>query len=314
MLNRRECMGLFAGAALAFDARLLLAAESALLKRRIPSTGEELPVVGLGSSASFGQVARTDDVSALKEVLRLMAEKGATVLDTAPSYGASEEVAGKLAGELGVTNRIFWATKVNVVRGGGGSADPAAARQQIEDSFRKFNVPKIDLIQVHNLRDTPTHLSVLREFRKQDRVRYLGVTTTNPSQYEDLVQLMRNEPIDFIGIDYALDNRDVEDTILPLAQQKKIAVMVYVPFGRNSLFRRVGNRPLPDWARELDARSWAQFFLKYVIAHPAVTVVTPATSKASHMADNLAAATGKLPDETLRKRMASFIDSLPAAS
>jgi aryl-alcohol dehydrogenase-like predicted oxidoreductase len=320
MLNRRECISLFAGtagAALALDPELLLAAEgtaeSGLIKREIPSSGEELPVVGLGSSASFGQVARSDDVSALKEVLRMLAEKGGTVLDTAPSYGASEEVAGKLAGELGVASRIFWATKVNVVRGGGGSADPAAARRQIEDSFRKFNVPKIDLIQVHNLRDTSTHLSVLREFTKQDRVRYVGVTTTNPSQYEELVQVMRNEPIHFIGIDYAVDNRDVENTILPLAQEKKIAVMVYLPFGRNSLFRRVGDRPLPDWAREFGATSWAQFFLKYVIAHPAVTVVTPATSKAKHMADNLAAATGKLPDEAMRKRMVSFIESLPAA-
>lgn len=303
---------------MALESQLLFAsgtaAKGALIKRRIPSTGEEVPVVGLGSSASFGQVARSDDTSALKEVLRLMTERGATVFDTAPSYGASEEVAGKLAAELGVTSKIFWATKVNVVRGGGGSADPAAARQQVEDSFRKFNVPKIDLIQVHNLRDTPTHLSVLREFRKQERVRYLGVTTTNPSQYEDLVQVMRQEPIDFIGIDYALDNRDVESAILPLAQEKKIAVMVYVPFGRNSLFRRVGDRPLPDWAGEFDAQSWAQFFLKFVISHPAVTVVTPATSKATHMADNLAAATGRLPDGAMRKRMAAFIDSLPAAS
>jgi aryl-alcohol dehydrogenase-like predicted oxidoreductase len=144
-------------------------------------------------------------------------------------------------------------------------------------------------------------------------VRYIGVTTTSPAQYETLVAVMKSEPIDFIGIDYAVDNREVEQAVLPLAQDRKIGVLVYLPFGRTRLFRRVGDRPLPDWAGEFDAKSWAQFFLKFVLAHPAVTVVTPATSQARHMVDNLGAGVGRLPDEAMRKRMVTFVEGLPAA-
>ncbi|HUP46221.1 MAG TPA: aldo/keto reductase, partial [Thermoanaerobaculia bacterium] len=249
------------------------------------------------------------------EVMKTMVENGATVLDTAPSYGASEQVAGNIARELGVSEKIFWATKVNVVpRGGGAGADPAAARAQIDTSFAKFGVPKIDLIQVHNLADVPTQLGILKDLKKEGRVRYIGVTTTNKGQYGQLLPVMRNEPIDFIGIDYAVDNRDVEETILPLAASRKIGVLVYLPFGRTRLFQRTAGRELPEWSRELGVTTWAQYFLKYVLAHPAVTVVTPATSKASHMAENIAAGTGRLPDAAMRRRMADFIDALPAAT
>ena len=314
MLTRRDWLSLTlgTGAALAFD-RALLQAQQPLITRAIPSSGEKLPIVGLGSSATFSQVARSEDVSALREVLKAFADNGGTVFDTAPSYGASEEVAGRLAGELGITGKIFWATKVNVAGRGGGSADPAAARKQIDASFAKLKKPKIDLIQVHNLGDVPTQLGILKELKKAGRVRYIGVTTTNPGQYTELQTVMRNEPLDFIGIDYAIDNRDVEESILPLAQERKIGVLVYVPFGRTRLFARVGDRPLPDWASQFGATSWAQVFIKYVAAHPAVTVVTPATSQAKNVIDNLGAARGSLPDEATRKKMAAFIDALPAA-
>jgi aryl-alcohol dehydrogenase-like predicted oxidoreductase len=241
-----------------------------------------------------------------------MVERGATVFDTAPSYGASEEVAGRLARERGLSRKIFWATKVNVARGGG-SADPAAARAQIEQSFRHLGVDTIDLIQVHSLGDVPVQLGILKELKAARRVRYIGVTSTSKSQYETLARIMRDEPLDFIGVDYAVDNRSADEVILPLALERKIAVMVYAPFGRTRLFQRVGDRPLPDWAAEFGAGSWAQFFLKYVLGHSAVTVATPATSKPRNMSDNLGAATGRMPDEAARQRMEAFVDGLPQA-
>ena len=312
MLTRREWLNLTlgTGAVLALD-RTPLWAQQPMITRAIPSSGEQVPIVGLGSSATFSSVARSEDVSALQEVLKAFTAQGGTVFDTAPSYGASEEVAGRIAADLGITDTIFWATKVNVAGRGGGSADPAAARKQIEASFTKLKKAKIDLIQVHNLGDVPVQLGILKELKQAGRIRYLGVTTTNPRQYGELQTVMRNEPLDFIGIDYAIDNREVEEAILPLAQERKIGVLVYVPFGRTRLFKRVGERPVPDWARAFGAETWAQFFIKYVAAHPAVTVVTPATSQARHIADNLAAGRGTLPDEATRKKMVELVEGLP---
>ncbi len=316
MLNRREWIGTTLGAAgaLALNTGILNAIQQKqLLQRAVPSSGEMLPVIGLGSSATFASIARTEDVTALKEVLRALADNGARVFDTAPSYGASEQVAGDIANELGIADRIFWATKVNVVPRGGSSADPAAARDQIKASFRKFRVPKIDLIQVHNLADIPTQLGILKELKEAGQVRYIGVTTTSSSRYGELAEIMRNEPIDFIGVGYAVDNRDVENTILPLAAERNIGVLVYQPFGRTRLWQRVGDRALPEWAGEFDAVTWAQFFIKYVLSHPAVTVVTPATSQARHMIDNIGGGIGRLPDEAARQRMVELIEALPPA-
>jgi aryl-alcohol dehydrogenase-like predicted oxidoreductase len=316
MLNRREWIEITAGAAgaLALHPRLLRALQQGeLMRRAVPSSGEMLPVVGLGSSATFSRMARSEDRDALRGVIRAMVDGGASVFDTAPSYGASEEVAGEIAAELGVTDRIFWATKVNVAGRGGGSADPAAARAQIDDSFRKLGVDTVDLIQVHNLGDVPTQLGILKELKDEGRIRYLGVTTTSERQYDELERIMRDEPLDFIGIDYAVDNRTVEATILPLAQERKIGVLVYLPFGRTRLWQRVEGRELPEWASEFDATTWAQFFIKFILGHPAVTVVTPATSNPRHMADNIGGGIGRLPDDAMRERMAAFVDALPPA-
>ena len=249
----------------------------------------------------------------MSDVMRALVDNGARVFDTAPSYGASEQVAGDISNELGIADKIFWATKVNVVPRGESSADPAVAREQIHSSFQKFQVPKIDLIQVHNLADIPTQLGILKELKEAGHVRYIGVTTTSNGRYGDLEQVMRNEPIDFIGVGYAVDNRDAETTILPLAAERNIGVLVYVPFGRTRLWQRVGDRDLPEWASEFDATTWAQFFIKYVLSHPAVTVVTPATSQATHMIDNIGGGIGRLPDEAMRQRMIELVDSLPPA-
>jgi len=313
-MDRRQwmAMALGTGAMLGLGSRFALGATPApLIRRAIPSSGEQVPVIGLGSSATFRSVAESEDVAGLSGVLRALVEGGGSVFDTAPSYGASEEVAGRLAHELGLTKKLFWATKLNVAPRGGGSADPKSARAQVEESFRRFGADTIDLIQVHNLGDVPVQLGILKELKAAKRVRYLGVTSTSKEQYGELEHVMRTEPLDFVGVDYAVDNRSVEERILPLAAERRIAVMVYVPFGRTRLFKRVGNRPLPAWAADFDAASWAQFFIKYVLGHPAVTVVTPATSKAKHMADNLAGGTGRVPDEAMRLRMAEFVDALP---
>lgn len=316
MLTRRDWLTLTAGAGAALTinpADLFALQAKPLLTRAIPSSGEQIPVIGLGSSATFSQIARSEDLAAVRGVLDTLIKDGGTVFDTAPSYGASEDVAGRVAAELKITDRIFWATKVNVAGRGASQADPAAARAQIDTSFARLKKAKIDLIQVHNLGDVPTQLAILKEQKKQGRVRYIGVTSTAENQYAELERIMQNEPLDFIGVDYAIDNREVESRILPLAAERKIGVLVYLPFGRTRLWNRVGDRALPEWAKEFDATTWAQFFLKFIAANPAVTCITPATSQPRNMADNLGAGRGRLPDEAMRKRMITLVDSLPAA-
>jgi aryl-alcohol dehydrogenase-like predicted oxidoreductase len=318
MITRREYLklSLAAGATLAAGPAMLFANPSRrgeLILRAIPSSGQKIPVIGLGSSATFAQVARSEDVSALREVFAAMLEHGGAVFDTAPAYGASEAVSGRLAKELDATDRIFWATKLNVAQGPGGSADPQAAREQLRQSFERIGKDPLDLVQVHSLGDIPTQLPILKEAKEAGRLRYVGVTTTSAGQYDQLIDLMRRERLDFIGIDYAVDNRNVEEHILPLAQERGTAVMVYMPFGRTRLWSRVEGREVPDWAAEFGAHSWAQFFLKFALSHPAVTVVTPATSRATNMVDNMGAAYGELPDEAMRARMITYVDALPAA-
>lgn len=316
MLTRRDYLKYSAlgGAALTLPAGLLHALETSdIIKRAIPKTGEELPVVGLGSSATFRTVAQSDDVTALQGVFETLLENGGTVFDTAPGYGASEEVAGQIVRDLGIHNDLFWATKVNVAERGSGTADAKGARAQIERSFSYIGKDPIDLIQVHNLGDVQTQLAILQEYKEEGRVRYIGATYTGARRYPDLAQVMRDFEIDFIGVDYAVDNRESADMILPLAQERGIAVLSYVPFGRTRLWSRVRGIDVPEWATEFGADSWGKFFIKYVASHPAVTCVTPATSKATHMLDNIGAAYGELPDPATRKRMEELVDALPSA-
>ena len=318
MVSRRDWLGmtLGTGASLALGAVPRSAFTQALsaqqlITRAIPKSGEHLPVVGLGSSATFSQVARSDDVTALRDVLNKLVQMGGKVFDTAPAYGASEEVAGQSVQDSNITQQLFWATKLNVARRG--NVDAAQAREQIETSFRRVGKPVIDLIQVHNMAAPSVQLPILKEYKDQGRIRYYGITTTSENQYDDLAQVMRTEPIDFIGIDYAVDNREVERTILPLAADQGIAVLVYAPFGRTRLWNRVEGRAVPEWAAEFDATSWAQFFLKFIVSHPAVTATTPATSKPANMEDNMGGAMGRLPDDGTRARMVELVDALPQA-
>lgn len=316
MLTRRDCLknSVLLGAACAMPSGLLRAMESGdLITRPIPGTSERLPIVGLGSSATFSAVARTEDASALENVLQTMVENGGSVFDTAPSYGASEAVAGQIVQDLDMKEDVFWATKVNVAGRGDGKADAGDARAQIERSFEYVGKDPIDLIQVHNLGDIPTQLGILKEMKQDGRVRYIGVTSTSANRYPDLARVMREEPIDFIGVDYAVDNRESADMILPLAADRGIAVLGYIPFGRTRLWSRVRGREVPSWAAEFGAESWAQFFIKFAAAHPAMTCVTPATSKPENMLDNMGAAYGELPDESTQKRMIELVDALPSA-
>ena len=282
-----------------------------LIQRPIPSSGEMLPIIGLGRGNDCV------DPAPIKEVLKTLVENGGRVLDSVHGGPAAEELTGTIANELGIQNRIFWSTKGTPP---GPPQPPAATRGYIETSFARLQVPKIDLIQVPASADA-THLTVVKELKQEGRVRYIGVQAISDHQYAKLESVMRNEPIDFIGVDYAIDNRGVEQTILPLAQERKIAVLAYFPFGgnrapgdctnRSSLFARAGTTPLPEWAAEFDAVTWGQFFLKYIVSHPAVTVVRASTSQARHMLDNIGGGIGRLPNEATRKRMAELVDSWP---
>jgi aryl-alcohol dehydrogenase-like predicted oxidoreductase len=316
MPTRRDCLKLTLGAglSLALPSSLLAATRQPLLTRAIPSSGEAVPVIGLGSSATFSRAAG-DDAASLSDVLRTLIAEGGKVFDTAPSYGESEAVAGRTVQDLGIADDVFWATKLNVAgREPDARADPAGARAQLDASFERLGRTSIDLIQVHNLGDIPTQLGLLKALKAEKRVRYIGVTSTSKPAYPKLIETMRSEPLDFIGVDYAVDNRDVEETILPLAAERGIGVLVYAPFGRTRLWQRVGDRPVPDWAQDFDATTWGQFFLKFVVSHPAVTCATPATSRVRNLVDNLGAGRGRLPDADQRRRMIELIDGLPAAA
>lgn len=300
-LTGAACVGLSMSGAFA-------AGELPLITKKIPSSGEALPVIGLGTNAY--SVTEPAEVAARREVLERMPALGGKVVDTARAYGASEEVIGRLVAELGNREKLFIATKTPM---NGDVSNPDAV---IEESFRRLATDRIDLIQVHNMHGLDTLLPAFEKWKKDGRIRYIGVSTSFNPQYEQLKQAMTRYPLDFIQVDYSIDNRDAADEILPLAEERRIAVLANTPFNgrRNaaSLFARVANRRLPDWAAEIDVATWPQFFLKYVVSHPAVTVAIPGTTKLSHLEDNQRAARGRLPDADMRRRMEQFWDSLAA--
>ena len=322
MLNRRDCLtaATSATAAFALGPSLGLAQyQGEPARRAIPKTGEALPVIGLGSSATFSEMARDGEANVLAEVFQAFVDAGGTVFDTAPSYGrgSAEEVAGQVVNDLGIADRLFWATKLNTLgfrSAPGEAASPAAIKAQLDDSFARLGREPIDLINVHNVAGMASQFPALEELKAAGRVRYVGTTSTFKQQYDDLEQYMHDYPLDFIGIDYAVDNwQDCEERFFPLARELGIAVLAYMPFGRTRLWNRVGDRPVPEFAQAFGVESWAQFFLKFAASHPDVTVVTPATSKPHHMVDNMGAAYGRMPDAAERRRMIEFVDALPQA-
>jgi aryl-alcohol dehydrogenase-like predicted oxidoreductase len=310
-MTRRESLALTAGACATLALSSGCSARlqgSSLITRPIPSTGERLPVIGLGSAAGFWDLDAVE-IASIRAVMQVMIDSGGTVFDTAPDYLTSEEVAGRVVRDLGIQNRMFWATKLPTFRDG--SADRDEARRRLATSFERLGREQIDLVQVINIEvDAPLQFSILKELKEQGRVRYVGAVATSKSRYEALERYMSTEPLDFIGVDYAVNNRSAEERLFRVAQDKRIAVMGYVPF--RQVWDRVKGLEVPAWAAEFGANSWAQFFLKFAASHPAVTVVTPATSDPEHMRDNMEAVRGRLPDEAERRRMIEFVDALPA--
>jgi aryl-alcohol dehydrogenase-like predicted oxidoreductase len=311
--SRRDVLktGALAGVGLALGRLNVAAAPQAsslpLITKPIPSTGERLPVVGLGTNA-YGRAQTPEELAPLREVLRRLPELGGKVVDTAPSYGRSEEVIGQLVAEIGNRAQLFLATKVTAP---GGEAAKGVA--MMEESFRRLRTDRVDLMQVHNLNGVDVLMPVLREWKQAGRIRYIGITTSSDAQYPQMIEFMKKYDLDFIQVDYSIGNRGAGDAILPLARDRGMAVLLNVPFGGRggrNLLRTVADRPLPDWAKEFDAETWAQFFLKYAVSHPAVTCAIPGTTQAAHLEDNLRGARGRLPDEAMRRKMEQFWDSL----
>lgn len=309
-MSRRQATRVIAGGA----AGLLLAqvassTETAekkaptLLQRTIPSSGESLPVIGLGTWQAFDVGPAPAERQPLEEVLAHFARLGGRMVDSSPMYGRAEQVIGEIATKFDLQKALFLATKVWTT-----------GRQQgidsMEKSLAKLGVKRIDLMQVHNLVDAQTHLATLRDWKERGRTRYLGITHYNSSAYGEVAKLLRSEKLDFVQINYSLLEREAEDEILPLAQDRGVAVIANRPFGGGNLFARVRQKPLPEWAAEFDCHSWAQFLLKWIVAHPAVTCVIPATSKPRHLEDNMQAGVGRLPDAKLRRRMVDLIANL----
>ncbi|ACO81011.1 Aldo/keto reductase [Azotobacter vinelandii CA] len=300
MYSRRQLLhysALFAAlAAMAPLSSISLLAAEPLLARRIPSSGEELPAVGLGTSRTHDVSLDDEALTPLLEVLRTLVEGGGSLVDTAPSYGRAERVVGELARRLGARERLFLASKVS-------ASGQKAGRRQIEASFKALQTDRIDLLQVHNLQDTATQLALLRELKGQGRLRYIGVTHYLESAHDDLLAVLRKEKVDFVQFNYSVGERNAEKRLLPFCADHGIATLINRPFMRGALFARVKGQSLPPLAQELGATSWAQLLLKYILAEPAVTAVIPATDKPRYMADNLLAAQGRLPDAGQRARI-----------
>ncbi|HEX7233232.1 MAG TPA: aldo/keto reductase [Candidatus Binatia bacterium] len=302
-LNRRELLkiGVYAGASVLLRSGSLLAQPERLIQKKIPSTGETIPVIGVGTARRYEEITTEEAKAPLRDTLRQFKELGGKVIDSSPTYGTAEAIVGELVDELKIRDSLFFATKVS-------TSGRQAGIDQIQRSFKRLRAAKIDLIAVHNLRDTKTHLQTLRELKQAGRIGYIGITTSFENQYADFEQTMKGENLDFIQVDYALDNRNADERILPLAADRGMAAMINLPFGRGRLFNAVQGKKLPDWAAEFDCKSWAQFFLKYIVSHPAVTCAVPGMAKAEYVSDNLGAARGRLPDEATRRRMEKFID------
>jgi diketogulonate reductase-like aldo/keto reductase len=273
------------------------------MTKAIPSTGEALPVIGVGTWQTFDVGSDAGARASLLEVLRLMTQGGRGVVDSSPMYGSSETVAGDLMAELGLREQLFVATKI-------WTSGRDAGIRQMETSFKRLRVARMDLMQVHNLVDVDTHAKTLQDWKDQKRVRYIGITHYTSSAYAEVERALKTGRYDFLQINYSLGERESERRLLPLAQERKIAVIANRPFAEGALFRKTKNRPLPAWASELGIASWAQYFLKWIVSHPAVTCAIPGTGKPEHMKDNLAAGIGKLPDAATRKKMADYFDGL----
>ena len=303
-MTRRDIIRLGAGAGVAAFGGLspLLASQEPMLKTGIPSSGQQVPAVGMGTVRFRGDPG-SPAMQRFGETLAVFHRLGGRLLDTSPNYRNSEQVLGRLMRDQGIREEMFIATKVD-------RQEREAGKRRMESSFAMLGGDQIDLMQVHNLRGTGIQLETMQAWKKQGRFRYIGITTHTSRQYEIFEQAMRAHRLDFIQVNYSMADRGADKRILPLALDLGIAVLVNRPFGNGRLFRAVGDRPLPGWAGEIDASSWAQVFLKYIISHPAATIAIPGTSKPHHAVDNMTAASGRLPGAELRHAMEKIMDRL----
>ena len=306
-IDRRTAIkaGFGLGVAMLWPRDGLLAQAQPLIQKKIPLSGESIPIIGIGTARRYEEVKSEAEKAPLRDTIRQFQALGGKVIDSSPSYGTAEAVVGELVEGLKIRDSLFLATKVSLRNVG-----REEGIKQIEESFKKYRTNKLDLIAVHNLRDTETQLRTLREMKQAGRIRYVGITTSFDNQYGEFEQTMKKENLDFIQVDYALDNRDAGERIIPLAGDRGMAVMINLPFGRGRLFNAVQGKKLPEWAGEFDCQSWAQFFLKYIVSHPAITCAVPGMAQAKYVVDNLGAARGRLPDAAMRRRMEQFIDNV----
>ena len=305
-ISRRATLKTLAGTGLYLGTLPLSATApptDAMQQRKIPSSGEKLGVVGVGTWQTFDVGSSANDRAPLQEVLRILAERGGNVIDSSPMYGRSEAVTGAVAAATGMQSRFFYATKV-WTRG------QEAGVRQMEDSMQKMQADPMDLMQIHNLLDWQTHLATLNTWKDQGKIRYTGITHYTSRAFDSMRQIMQEESIDFIQIPYSILSRQAEDVLLPLAQDRGIGVIVNQPYEGGSLFRAVKDQALPPWAGDFHCASWGQFFLKYVLAHPAVTCVIPGTDDPEHMRDNAGAGVGSMPDDNTRQKMVAVIKEL----
>lgn len=303
-VSRRQTLAMGAGLGLAAALPHGVFAQGApVLRRPIPRSGEMLPVVGLGTAVIFEYEAHEPQQAERTKVIQTMIAGGGTLIDTAPSYGQAEERVGEIISAITARDKIFLATKVRV-------GDRPSTEAQMREGLKKLRTDKLDLMQLHNVREPNQSLAQLREWQQQGICRYVGMTSSFLRDYDAVAATLAREKPDFFQINYSLADRESEAKLLPLAQDVGAAVLINLPFGRGKLFKAVGNRPLPDWAKEIEATSWAQVFLKFLLSHPAVTAVIPGSDKPEYMTDNLNAARTKLPDAALRKTMIGFWESI----
>lgn len=274
--------------------------ESTVAKRKIPSTSELLPCVGVGTWQTFDVGSSTSERDPLRDVLTNLIKNNGSVIDSSPMYGASEKVVGELSQELKLNDKLFIATKVWTT----GERDGI---NQMNNSFSLLKRKKIDLMQIHNLVDWQTHLKTLRKWKEEGKIRYIGLTHYTDSSHDTLISIIKNNPVDFVQVNYNLLDRHAEENLLPFAQEKNVAVLINRPFEEGALFSRIKGKPLPKWTSEFDCKSWAQLFLKFILSNPAVTCVIPGTSKVTHLLDNLQAGSGRLPNADHKNKMIELI-------
>jgi aryl-alcohol dehydrogenase-like predicted oxidoreductase len=315
-MSRRDAvkLSLGVGATLAIGRSQLLAQSAFggvslqtadLITRAIPSTGERLPVVGMGTAVLY-ENPTPEQIQPLRETLRALPGLGGRVLDSSPSYGRAEAVVGDLLAELGTRDRFFLATKAYVR----GSEDRAACAARMQQSLDRFKTDHVDLMQIWNVSNPKLVAPLLDDWKASKRTRYTGITSSFKGQYDALEAAMRAHKYDFVQIDLAIDNRSAQERIIPLAADLGMAVLVNGPFGRNRIFQKTKDKPLPEWAKEFDANSWAQFALKYIVSNPQVTAAIPGIGTVAYATDDLGAAHGRLPEAATRKRMETYIDAL----